>query len=327
MGGGGGRGELSRTYEGGAVSASGFSGDRFVPPNGEEVTVAVDHAIGEYSETLAPPLRQLRELGSLKDLVQASLRRELHVDGVNVVGSVAKGTQIDRPGQNDIDVEFVLDREAHGDWLSQANGPRNCLSKVREVLSTDPRFTNVEVRVDRNTVTAEFGDAKIDIIPAFRDPEGGVLIPDTVGSEGWARSNPRLSKRILQAQDQRWDGQVTQTIKIAKKWGEAHAPQLSSTHIEAIVLKEYSLKPPDGENSSRTHVQEFFARLPWLLQNTVDEPVYRQRIDGYLSPDDRSRAISRALRTASKFARAEKLAREGDDPDGAADAFREALYD
>lgn len=325
MGGGGGRGELSRHYGGGAISSPGFEPTTTLHPSQEETTRAIDGVIEEHVVRLAPPARQVRELGDLKSAVQSTLSRELAIQGVNVVGSVAKGTQIDRPGGNDIDVEFVLDRGRHGDWLTQANGPRNCLTKVRDVVASDPRFSQVEVGVDRNTVTARVGNSKVDIIPAFRHPEGGVLIPDTTGEQRWIRTSPRTSKRILEEKDRRWAGQVTHLLKIAKDWNERNCTGLSSTHLEAMVEGHFDRKPQNGENSSRANVHEFFARLPWYLQESAHEPVYQQRVDAYLSSDDRTQAISKASRTASHIEEAEKLARRANNSDSAAEAYREAL--
>lgn len=325
MGGGGGRGELSRHYGGGAISSPGFEPTTVLPPTREETTRAIDGVVEEHAARLAPPQRQVRELGELKNAVQSSLSGELGVEGVNVVGSVAKGTQINRPGGNDIDVVFVLDRGRHGDWLTQENGPRNCLTKVRDVLASDLRFSHVEIGVDRNTVTARVGDSKVDIIPAFRHPESGVLIPDTSGGQRWVRTNPRMSKRILEEKDRRWGGQVTQTLKLAKDWNERNRTGLSSTHLEAMVEGHFDRKPQTGENSSRANVHEFFARLPWYLQERAHEPVYHQRVDSYLSSDDRSRAISKASRTASRIEKAEKLARRANYSDAAAEAYRGVL--
>jgi hypothetical protein len=325
MGGGGGRGELTRHYEDGSVSSRGFESRHVIPPNHDETTGAIDAVIEEHVQRLDPPARQLRELGDLKRAIQASLSRELAVDATNVVGSVAKGTQIDRPEGNDIDVEFVLNPISHGDWLTQDNGPRNCLTNVRSILSSDPQFSHIELRVDRNTVTARIGQSRVDIIPAFRHPDGGVLIPDTTGSLGWVRTNPRMSKRILQEKDRRWGGQVSQTLKIAKEWSMKNGGHLTSTHIEAMVEAHFDRKSQNGENSSRANVHEFFARLPWYVQRSSYEPVYGQRVDTYLSSEDRSRVIARASRVGTRVNRAERAAQGADNSDAAAEAYRELL--
>ena len=324
MGEGGGRGDLSRTYSGGAVSSPGFETEHYLPPSQDETTHAVNHVIEAYVGQLDPPTRQVRELGEAKEAIQSSLSRELSVEGVNVVGSVAKRTQIDRPTGNDIDVEFVLSRDRHGDWLTQTNGPRNCLTKVRETLSTDPRFSNIDLSVDRNTVTAQFGRSRVDVIPAFRHPDGGVLIPDTSGGQKWIRTNPRLSKRILEEKDHRWGGQVTQTVRIAKAWSDRHRGP-SSVHVEAMVQDYFDHKPQNGDNSSRTNVLEFFTRLPWYFQNYSYEPTYHQRVDAYLTPEERTRMIAKAERTAAKVRKAKTAARRANNADAAAEAFREVL--
>ncbi len=325
MGGGGGRGELSRHYEGGAISSPGFERSTFVPPTQEETTRAVDEVIEAYVSHLAPPPRQVRLLGELKVAVHSALSREFGIEGVNVVGSVAKDTQIDRAGGNDIDVLFVLDHARHGDWLGQENGPRNCLTKVRDLVASDPRFSQVEVRVDRNTVTARIGASSIDIIPSFRHPEGGVWIPDTSGGQRWIRTHPRMSKRILEVKDRVWQGQVTQVLKIVKKWNDRTKAGLTSTHLEALVEGHFDRKPRHGENSQRANVHEFFARLPWYIQERAYEQAYGQRVDTYLTSSARSKAISKASRMAKRIENAERIARRTNQQDAAAEAYREVL--
>lgn len=325
MGSGGGRGELSRHYDGGSISAPGFSIEHTLPPAAEETTEAIDSAIEARLSMIQPAPEELRRMKSLKSSIEGQLAAELDVERVNVVGSVAKGTQIHRPGGNDIDVEVVLGRESHGDWLDQESGARNCLSRVRDVIARNPRFDNVEVRVDRNVVRARLGQATLDIAPAFSHPEGGVVIPDTSGAQGWVRTNPRMSKRLLEAADRARHGQVVPLIQLAKDWSLRNGDELRSYTIEAMVTRFFAEKEQNGENTSRANVHEFFARLPWLLQKgAATDPVYGQPADTYLEPETRSKLIARAVRTATKLDRAERLARAGK-ADRASEIYRDVL--
>ncbi len=325
MGSGGGRGEFARHYDGGTISSPGFAQTHFLPPSAAETTEVIDTRIGDRLREIDAPEGQRRALRDLKDSVEDRLSSELKVERVNVVGSVAKGTQIRREGGNDIDLEVVLNREAHGDWLVQENGPRNCLNKVKSVIEGDPRFSGVEVRVDLNVVTAMIGDAKVDIAPAFTNEQGGVLIPDTSGNQTWVRTNPRMSKRLLEVSDKRHAGQVVPLIRLAKDWNARNGGHLRSYTVEAMCMRHFAEKPEGGEESYRSNTHEFFARLPFYLdKGAVRDPVYGDAVDGYLAPEERGVLIRKALRTKAKIEKAEKLALTGK-AERAAECYRDAL--
>lgn len=322
MGNGGGRRELARHMSGGAISSPGFSPTYELPPNPRETTAAIDEVLDDHLDSIRPSRAEEKLLGEMKDWVASTLSSELTLEQVNVVGSVAKRTQNRRKAGNDIDVVFILNEKVHGNWLTQENGPRNCLSKVRDALASRLRMS--DIKTDRNTVTGRVGDKKIDVIPAFRHPEGGIWIPDTSGRQKWIRTNPRLSKRLLEERDRQWNGQVTKIIRLAKDLNEKNGGILTSTHIEATVTAHLDTRPSGAEKSLRASFHEYVARLPWLLQRPAYEEVYHQRVDEYLTPKERDRAIAWARRAASKVERAEKIARRGL-PDQAADAYQEVL--
>ncbi len=325
MGSGGGRGELSRHFDGGTVSSPGFKSPHFLPPSAEETTRAIDFVIEDRQRAIDPPTTQRQALGELKNAVQSRLSEGLQVERVNVVGSFAKGTQIRKEGGNDIDLEVVLDRRAHGDWLTQANGPTNCLTKVKSLLESDPRFSSVEIRVDQNVVSAMLDDARVDIAPAFVHEEGGVVIPDTSGGQRWVRTNPRLSKRLLDLKDSRHGGQLIPLIRLAKDWNERNGGRLKSYTIEAMGMRYFDEKPEGGENSPRANTHEFFSRMQWYLQKgAVVDPVFGKPADSYLTPEDRTVLISKAIRIQTKLDRAERLANSAK-PERAAELYEEAL--
>jgi hypothetical protein len=325
LGSGGGRGELSRHYSNGSVSSPGFAPTFVVPPGAEEGTRVVDAAIQERLRAIEPPESERRFLGELKSGVQSSLAGELDVERVSVVGSYSKRTQIRREAGNDIDLELVLRQSTHGEWLTQENGPRNCLNKVRSIIERDPRFTNVDVSVDRNVVTARFGQSTVDIAPAFVHPDGGVVIPDTFGGQTWIRANPRLSNRLLHIMDARHRQGVIPVVKLVKDWDARHGGHLGSHLIEAMAMRHFAEKPDGGERSLRTDTHEFLSRFVWYLQKgATRDPVYGTPADDHLTPELRSTVISRAIRAAGKLDKAEALIRAGKFARGA-DLYREVL--
>jgi len=276
-------------------------------PLDDQLETSIDRRVGALS--LGEGDR--RDLQELKDQVRASLSRGLAVERVNVVGSFSKETQIRDEEGNDIDLQVTLRRDLLDGWLDQENGPRNCLTKVRSVLSQDPRYSDVEIRVDRNAVRAKFGDKVVDIVPVFREG-GDVLIPDTKGGQSWIRSNPRLSKRLLDLADLNHRGRVKPIVKLVKDWNNRHGRRLSSYQIEAMVLRHFHEKPAGGTPSYLADLTELFGHLPWYLRKgSIRDPVDDSPLDTHLSPEDRSRLVRLTRREGRRLREAEWHARHG----------------
>jgi hypothetical protein len=90
-------------------------------------------------------------------------------------------------------------------------------------------------------------------------------------------------------------------------------------------MRYFDEKPQDGENSPRANTHEFFSRLQWYLQKgAVVDPVLGKPVDTYLSSEDRSILISKAVRIQGKLERAERFANSAK-AEKAADLYREAL--
>lgn len=324
MGGGGGRGEFSRHFRGGLISSPGFGKVLYKPPGNEAVTNAINDIIERKLISITIPVDQTHRLERLKEITKSALEKNMDIVSINVVGSIAKGTQIKKKEGNDVDLEVILNKDKYGEWLNNENGTIYALEKTKDALKSDPRFRAIKVRVDRNAVTAILGGLKVDVVPVFEHSNGGVLVSDT-HTRKWLRSDPRRSKRILEIIDSRNENKVVPLIRILKDWNQKNGRKLNSVTIEAMAEHYFvNDKPKNGENSNRANVHEFFSKFPYYLQNGISDQLFDQRVDTYLNEKDRDKLISRAQRTSEKIDKAERAARDGNVGESTR-LYREAL--
>lgn len=174
-------------------------------------------------------------------------------DSVDLVygGSVAKHTYVD--GLSDIDSLLIIDR-SHLD----RNNPKELLKVFCDSLSLRlPEAIVDSVSVGTLAVTIKFKDGIIiQVLPACKD--GDIIrIPNEYGN-GWRSVKPKEFAAKLTETNQRLDGRVVPTIKLAKS-AIAQLPQayrLAGYHVEALaveVFREYV-----GSTSLRDMVVQFF---------------------------------------------------------------------
>lgn len=274
----------------------------------EESEKKINDDLEEYCDNLQPKERIVEKLNEKRKLIKSILSETFVIDDKHIFGSYARGTMVENPDGNDIDLMFILNEFTHGDWLHQDNGPSNCLSAIRDKLMRNDLLKGTEISIDKNAVSVKFSDIKLDVVPAFRDADGGYKIPNTTGSEFWIRTNPRMFGKILDASNKYHNDKVNKMIRIIKGWNNLNGKILTSFHIENIVYQHYKNKTVTTGNLA-DEVSDIFIRLPVYLQNDIKEPVYDTMVDIYLNPR-KTDAIKNALETKTKILNAELLTEE-----------------
>lgn len=257
-------------------------------------TEDIDNKFTEYSENISLTENQIEKIKERREIVENSLSKEISIKEKHIIGSYARETMINKVDGNDVDIMIVLDKEKHGDWMNQEKGPGNCLQKIKDILQNDPRYKNCEIHIDRNAVTIRYKDFKIDVVPAFKDTEG-YRIPDTGGGQKWIHTNPRLFKRVMEISNNSNNGRVKEVVKIVKGWNEKNGKPLKSFHIETMVYTYFKESAPkDEKRTISDDVKDFYSRLRWYLRVPSNEPIYNERVDGYLNSENRAKVIKRA---------------------------------
>lgn len=314
MGGGGGTGKLFRTYKDGWYSHGGFSSGLSYSKESKNCNESAETIFDDHIRKIRVSEKERFHLESLKNKIGESLSQDMNVKRVNVVGSIAKNTQIKNINGNDIDIMVEIDDKEHGKWLRQEKGPRNSLDKIKRTLQKDPTFKNVEMHVDRNVVTVEVGNQKADVIPSFQIEDGGHVIPDTSGEQKWIKTNPRLSSRLFNNLDKKHDKKLSELTMVVKNWNQKNGKYLTSHHIECMTYDYFiKNKPSEGENSQRVNTREFFERIPWYLKRHAKDPVYGERADSYLTDDKRRKVIANSQKSTKILRVAEENARKGNE--------------
>ncbi len=291
--------------------------DSSTPEQDEDQT-----SIDEYADDAGITDRQGEVIDERRQRLDDVLDEELAVEDSHQFGSHTRGTMVGPLDEDsDTDIMVVLDEGQHGHWRRDENGARNCLQAVKRAL--EKRYPNSDVSIDRNVVAVKFHDFTAEVAPAFRSRDGYV-IPDSY-SEGrsWMQTNPRQYKNQFDAVDQARDGRLKKVARIAKKFNDNNGSPVSSYHAE-VMAYHYVRTHPNKDASTAELVEGFFEQLPRRISNGTREPVYDQRIDANMDPDERREAIETAREARRHVRRGSQLRRQGN-ADAADEAYSEAV--
>lgn len=269
----------------------------------------VENMFKGYAQGKGPVGRGDRDVDDRCRSVRQALSKGISFGESHIIGSLTRGTAIRGRMGVQVDLMIVLDRARHGDWLRQGKGPGECICRIRERLVRSPEFRYSRIDWDKGSVSVRFRDLTVRILPAFR-AEDGYRIPDPSGRRGWIATDPRAFNRVLRRLDRRFRGRPNEMIRIVKTWNEGHGGLLRSYHIENMVYRHYRDRPRDIVSTLQEDVLNFYARLPFYLQNPTTEPVTGERVDEYLD-GDRTKAIKNAQLSAERLVRAEADLRRG----------------
>lgn len=308
------------------------------PDSPEEAEQEIEQSHEEYAENVQITDNQGRRMDKRRQNVVDHLKDDFKIKDSSIYGSVLQGTMTKPLDEDsDVDVMVVLDEEKHGHWSTDPNGQRNCLRSVKNTLGK--KYPNQEVYVDRNVVTVEFNDFKVEVTPALEythvpdpepagdpstfmgfelptqpmgdaDPEEGYVIPDTYGGGSWVPTNPRQFQAIYDAVDDSHDGKLQKVAVTAKKWNERNGEPVESFHMVNMAI-EYFENHTSNDGSVHEHMGEFFQNLPQFIQGETREPVYGERLDKGMSDEQRRQAAKKAWEARKKIREAERLKEEG----------------
>ena len=176
MGSGGGSGNLFRTYKGGTFSQRGFNTKLNKPVVSNPLNKHIENLFSDRIKKIHISDYEQYHLDDVKNKINVALSKDMAVLGINVIGSTAKNTQIKNENGNDIDIMVELDGGEYNGWMDTPNGSLNCLMKIKRTLQKNFNIPDIQIRIDRNVVTVDFGHIKADVIPAFSDKGDGYLI-------------------------------------------------------------------------------------------------------------------------------------------------------
>ena len=113
------------------------------------------------------------------------------------------------------------------------NKQSQLLREVKDVLLGT--FPSTDLRADGQVVLAPFETYDVEVVPAFRLPDGKFLTPHTDNNGSWRTSNPVAEYQNLHNADLASGGKATHLTMMAKAWQKECNVELKSTSIEVLA--------------------------------------------------------------------------------------------
>lgn len=185
-----------------------------------------------------PSTSEARSYEAHKASVSSTLKSNLSMVGVGLMGSYARGSAVG--GHSDIDLLAVL-RTTEVKWGSSWKSSSAVMQTVRTALLA--RFPDTDVGRDGQAVVVHFADGEdpVDVVPAvYVGPGPGnypkYLIPDGAGD--WMETSPEAHNKYIELRS--GGGKLPNVARIAKWWRLSREPEipLSGFHVEVLLASQ-----------------------------------------------------------------------------------------
>jgi hypothetical protein len=237
---------------------------------------------------------QVDEARRRRDIFRDALGPQEDVAETIPSGSLARGSHADPI--HDVDLVVVFEADAYSHWGEPGASADNALgvvqSRVRELLGASEGTCGNEVRLasPRNHAVKCFLDDPddpdaftVDVMPALRHPEGGLLVPESA-SKDWIRTDPEHLIGLVGQRHADWN-EFVKLVRVLKRWNQDHGKFFKSLTIEVLALKCLS----------QAERPEALARFFAAAHSVVDEPICDPAgLCGEIQPDldrDAARAL------------------------------------
>jgi len=208
-----------------------------------------------------------------------------------VIGSYARDTLIRSLSDGDVDLMIILHYGDNKD-CDTPEGTIQILDKFKYIL--DKNYPETAKRRDRNCITLQLSQFKLDVVPAFYYTNGYYAIPDSVDKK-WISTNPVKFAEKITSINKTMGGSFVPLIKMVKAWNRANGDLLNGYHLECMMYHRYVSYLEGYTYPSMLKV--FFENLPSYIQNNCYDPIMLGSVDSYLGgyfDDKRKAAIKKA---------------------------------
>jgi len=247
-----------------------------------KVGEVISRALSQYNS------RDASEIGRILDEIMTELGR--NIEGTEKLlfgGSVAKHTYVD--GLSDIDALVIMSPDD-----AESMTPAQLRKRITDIIKA--RYGDAAVQEGTLAVTVRRGEHVIQLLPALRCGSD-VKIPNSDASD-WSRIRPKAFARLLAQANQRLNGNLVPTIKLAKAIIDSLPEQrrLQGYHTEALALRAF--EGYIGTLTPKAMLQHFFNSVPTkVLHQIQDVTGQSQYVDEYLGDANsiRRRIVADAL--------------------------------
>lgn len=301
------------------------------------MATTIEAAFAELRARLEITDRQASLVAERRANVTNVLQEKLTLDPAaspTVIGSWDRNTLIAPLSKADVDLLVVLNKREHKRWLN-AEGTLQALDRIKAIL--DEAYPATAKRRDRNCITMQFSEFRLDIVPAFRStslleyPQYHYEIPDSI-RQRWVDTNPhKLAKRITEV-NQKMQGTFVPLIKMVKGWNRAVHGPLRGIHIEALLYHRYEwsldrLGAWYYDYAYAPMLRGIFAGFSEALKQPCYEPVAWDKLDDYLDNEAQKTNRKIAIEKAKEAAEIARNACRERDPGTAMGWWRKLFGD
>ena len=267
------------------------------------MATTIDTAFAQYKSNLEITDPQEALVSTRRANVVKALQAQLtlHPDVSRIIGSWDRHTLTRYLSEGDVDVLVILNYGAHKDWET-TDGTVRCLDRFKAIL--DGAYPSTPTRRDRNCITMQFTEFRLDVVPAFKYDGAFYEIPDSVRRK-WIQTDPIAFASHMTTVNKTMGGSFIPLVKMVKGWNRNQGWPIRSFHLECLMYDRYKSYTEGYTYPSMLKV--FFENLATRLSSATYEPVRGDRVDDYLdegSPTRRSKAIAKARAAATLSAEA-----------------------
>lgn len=268
------------------------------------MATTIKNAFSEFASNLELTDRQANLVSTRRENVVKSLKEvlSLHPEESKVIGSWDRNTLTRYLHECDVDVMVILNYGASKKWHSGI-GTISALDEFRSVLVD--AYQKTTMRRDRNCITMQFSEFRLDVVPAFKHDGGYYLIPDSIRLE-WVLTDPFAFATKVTTTNKAMGGTYVPLIKMVKAWNRHVQWPIRSFHLECMMLQRYQSYTQGYTYSSMLKV--FFESLPSYLAQPAYDPVMSDRVDTYLDNNATKTRRQVAIEKAQAAAAAAKEA-------------------
>ena len=267
------------------------------------MAVTAPQAFDQFASALLLTDSQRNALRARREAIRGYLRADWTIREIIFGGSHARRTQI-RPSadsRSDVDLYVILSsthRSAYDGW---GRRPTDLLDDFRRSLAY--RLDTPTVRRSAPAVRITYADMLVDVVPAFRRPDGRLDLPYQDAPSGWLVATPEQQAALFTSLNGRCGHLLKPVIRMAKHWRSLHPSLgLRSYHLEVLAYGAFYYQ--GGTFDLRHGVRHFFEEAEWRVRGDIWDPGGSgNSVSDYLSLPGRIRA-SQMFGKAASSARA-----------------------
>lgn len=268
------------------------------------MATTITQAFNTFASNLEITDRQTKLVSTRRQNVVNAIGAELALHPITpslVIGSYDRNTLIRYLSEGDVDVLVILNYGKNSDWDS-AEGTIRTLDRFKTIL--DKAYPNTEKGRDRNCITMQFSEFRLDVVPAFMVDDGlskYYKIPDSV-RRMWVLTDPIQFAAKVTGINSTMDRMFVPLIKMVKGWNRDKSWPIRSFHLECMMYDHF--KSYTTGYSYPYMLKEFFASLASRLSFPSYDPVRGDQVDTYMdngaTKTRRQIAIEKAQDAAAK---------------------------